>query len=258
MSNSPAQPDPARADRLAHYLLRNVNKAIREHAMLADGDRVLVAVSGGKDSLSLLDLLQRRQTTARERYTLLACHVRTDTNCGRAVSVEWLHAWCAERDIPLAIEDILIAEELAETPLSPCFRCARNRRKTLFETAVRLGCTHVAFGHHADDVAETTLMNLFYGARLEPMEAKITLFDGALTVIRPLVEVEERDLAPFVRASGYPIRGEPCPIGLQSRRAAIKRLLRELERDGSPVKRHIRSAAEQCRQRVAPPAGDWS
>ncbi|MHB1295692.1 MAG: tRNA lysidine(34) synthetase [Anaerolineae bacterium] len=252
MINPSVQADPARADRLAHYLLRSVNKAIREHAMLADGDCVLVAVSGGKDSLSLLDLLRRRQAFARERYELVACHVRTDTNCGRAVSTEWLQAWCAERRISLVLEDIAIAEELAETPLSPCFRCARNRRKMLFETAARLNCTRVAFGHHADDVAETTLMNLFYGARFEPMEPKIALFGGALTVIRPLVEVEERDLASFVRASGYPIVGEPCPIGLQSRRAAVKRLLRELERDGSPVKRHIRSAAEHCRRRATP------
>ncbi|MHB0858665.1 MAG: tRNA lysidine(34) synthetase [Anaerolineae bacterium] len=256
MITQPAQPDLTRADRLAHYLLRSINKAIREHEMLVDGDRVLVAVSGGKDSLSLLDLLQRRQAFARERYALVACHVRADMHCGQAVPSAWLQDWCAERSLPLAVESIAIAQELAGTPLSPCFRCAHNRRKALFETAARLGCSRVAFGHHADDIAETTLMNLFYGARFVPMEPKAVLFGDTLTAIRPLAYVEERDLLPFVRASGYPIEGDPCPIGLQSRRAAVKRLLGELERDGSEIKRHIRSAVEHCRQPSTDADGD--
>ena len=236
------EPNRERADRLAHYLMRSINKAHRRYSLFRDDDSILVAVSGGKDSLSLLDLLHRRLRFVRESYSLTAAHIRTDSHCGRAVPEDWLRQWCADRSIPLAIESIEIAQELATTHLSPCFRCAWNRRKALFSLADRLGCNALAFGHHADDVAQTTLMNLFYNGRIRPLEAKIRLFDGSLTVIRPLVFVEERDIVPYSRASGYPLVGEPCAAGEHSRRAAVSRVLRQLEREHPQIKRSISSA----------------
>jgi tRNA 2-thiocytidine biosynthesis protein TtcA len=236
--------DAAKADKLAFYLLKAVNKVNREQGLFADGDRILVAVSGGKDSLTCLDLLQRRQKRAKEHYALVAAHIRSDYYCGRAVPLAWLRAWCAERGIALAEDKIEIARELEETPLSRCFRCSWQRRKALFSLADRLGCNKMAFGHHADDIAETTLLNLFYNARLRRMEPKMALFAGRLIVIRPLSYVEERDILPFVRASGYPIAGEPCPDGQQSRRAVMKRILREIEGECRDAKRHLYRAME--------------
>jgi|YNPNPStandDraft_1061719.scaffolds.fasta_scaffold22732_4 tRNA 2-thiocytidine biosynthesis protein TtcA len=245
----PAPPaDPARADRLAHYLLKAVNKANFAYNLLQDGDSVLVAVSGGKDSLSLLDLLDRYRRIAPQRYTLKAGFVRYDRHCGRAAPEEWLQQWCADRGVPFFVEELAVQEELARTHLSPCFRCAWLRRKTLFLLAGRLGCNKLAFGHHADDIAETTLLNLFFAARLRPMEPRVVMFGGALTVIRPLALVEERDIVPFAQASGYPLAGEPCPQGLDSRRALVKRVLRELEGECHQVKRHIFRAAEHCQR----------
>ena len=245
MTNLAYNPDQARAVKLAYYLLKAVNKANRRYDLLADGDAILVAVSGGKDSMTLLDLLYRRRRVAREQYRLIAAHVRTDFHCGRSVPVEWLEGWCAARGIPLVVQDLMVAEELAATNLSKCFRCAWDRRKTLFQLADRLGCTKLAFGHHADDIAETTLMNLFYTATIRRMEPKMDLFKGRLTVIRPLAYVEERDIIPFVRASAFPIQGEPCPEGLSSRRAVVKRMLRELESECHDVKRHVYRAVDR-------------
>jgi len=242
--NSQHKSDSDRADKLAYYLLKSVNKANREHRMLEDGDVILVAVSGGKDSMTLLDLLYRRQRAARDHYTIVAGRVRTDFYGGPAVPERWLSKWCDARSIRLVFDEIQIAQELVHTRASKCFRCAWQRRKALFQMADRLGCNKVAFGHNADDIAVTTLMNLFYNARFRGMGPKVTLFDGRLVVIRPLAYIEERDIVPFVRASGFPIQGEPCPEGLKSRRATVERLLNEIESECHHVKRHIYRACE--------------
>jgi len=242
-------PDPTRADRLAYYLLKSVNKASRDYGLLETGDRILVAVSGGKDSMSLLDLLARRRRSSREHYTLVAGLIRTDRHCGRAVPHDWLDGWCAERGISLAVDDIQIADEIASGDASPCFRCSWNRRKALFLMADRFGCNKLAFGHTADDMAETTLMNLFYGARFHGMEPKVRFFGGRLVVIRPLAYIEERDITPFVSASGFPIEGIPCPEAARSKRAVMKALLRDLESNCHDVKRHILRAVERCEGR---------
>jgi tRNA 2-thiocytidine biosynthesis protein TtcA len=248
MSEIQGQPDQARADKLAYYLLKAVNKASYEYRLLATGDRVLAAVSGGKDSMTMLDLLWRRRQVAREHYDLVVGHVQSDSACGRAVPRGWLEAWCQARQLPLYVEEVAMAEDLATTNLSKCFRCARLRRKALFLLAERTGCSKLAFGHHADDVAETTLMNLIYNGRLARMEPKMSLFGGRLVIIRPLVFVEERDIVPFVRASAYPIAGEPCPEGVDSQRAFIKNILGQLESQSHDVKRHIYRAVERVQR----------
>ena len=237
--------DPERAERQAFYLLKGLNKANRRYRLLADGDRILVAVSGGKDSLTALDLLRRRLRVSREHYRLIAAHIRSDFHCGQAAPVEWLREQCAAWHIQLVEDEMAVAQELAETDQSPCFRCAWNRRRALFNLAQQWDCNKLAFGHHADDIAETTLMNLFYSARFHRMEPRMTLFSGRLVVIRPLALIEERDVADYARANGFPITGAPCPEGLDSRRALIKRILRELERDNHKVKRSIFSAIER-------------
>ncbi len=242
--NEQMKGNPKRADKLAYYLLKSVNKADRRFHMFDDDDTILVAVSGGKDSLSLLDLLRRRRRTARESYTLVAGHVRTDAQCGAAVQEAWLEDWCEAHAIPLVTEEIEIAEELEEIDGTKCFRCAWNRRKALFEMADQLGCNKLAFGHHADDIVETTLMNLFYSGRIERMEPRVSFFEGTLIVIRPLAFVEQRDIIPFVKASGFPIEGERCPESYKSKRYSVRKVLRQLEQENNYIKRNIYNAVE--------------
>lgn len=233
---------------MAHYLLRSINKAQRYYRLFDDGDRVLVAVSGGKDSLSLLDLLYRRRASGPEQLTLVAGCIRTDFHCGRAVPDEWLADWCAEREIPFMVEKVAVAERVTSSAHNRCFWCAWARRKALFELAERFGCVKLALGHHADDVAETTLMNLFYNGRVDTMQARSVLFDGALTVVRPMALVEERDITAFARASGYPLEGTVCPEGARSRRAFVKGILHEAESQHHGVKRSMHSALRKFEQ----------
>lgn len=214
-------------DRLAYWLLKDVNRAIRDFAMIADGDRVAVAVSGGKDSLSLLRLLDYRRRSAAERYTLAAVHVVGDAR-GPDIEahrplLEWLEASGVEH---LVVPLYLPAEE--PLPLG-CQRCTWNRRRTLFEAAQRLGCNVVAFGHHADDLAQTTLLNLVSSGRVETMAPRRDYFGGALRLIRPLCYVAEADLRCFARACGFPPPPPECPQAALSRRRLAAELLRQAE-----------------------------
>lgn len=229
------------ADKLAYYLLKKVNKAIRDYQMIKDGDRVAVAVSGGGDSLSLLRLLQVRQRSVPERYELIAVHVLDD-----GVRDANLEAWFQAAGVETAFESMNVSPD-EPRPL-PCFRCTWYRRKALFLAADRLGCNKVAFGHHADDVAETTLLNLFYHGRLETMEPRVEFFGGRFTVIRPLIYVPKKELTRFAQASDFPAPPSPCPNSRTSKRARMAELLREIERDNPRVKTFLWRAVQRYKK----------
>jgi len=237
------------SDKLAYWLLKRVNAAIREHGLIANGDRVAVAVSGGKDSLSLLRLLRVRQREAQERCEVVAVHVipASDAPCGTGGDTSVLEAWFRGEGVEYAFVSM---EEASGQPdrdgQSPCFHCAWRRRKALFLAAERLGCNKVAFGHHADDVAQTTLLNLFYQARLETMLPRVEFFGGKLTVIRPLAYVPEKELVRFAAACGFPPAPAPCQNVDASRRALMAQILRAVEKTYPKVKVNLWRAVERA------------
>lgn len=222
---------PARGDdpaRLAHFILRDVKRAVHDFAMLLDGDRVAVAVSGGKDSLALLALLQEFRRSAGIAYTLAAIHVRGDAT-GVIAAHAPLEAWLAAQDTPYRI----VEPELSETEQTPlgCNRCTWLRRKALFAAAAELGCNVLAFAHHADDAAQTALLNLLYGGSPRGLAPVAAYFDGRFRLIRPLLYTPEAELRRFARASGFPPPPPLCPQAGNSRRARIAEMLRLLGRD---------------------------
>lgn len=218
-------PDP---DRLAHFILRDVKAAAREFAMLRAGDRVAVAVSGGKDSLALLALLRRLQQDWPARFELAAVHVRGDAT-GIAAPHEPLEGWLAAQGLPYRVVLPELGED--EEPPSDCQRCAWLRRKAIFAAADTLGCNVVAYGHHADDAAQTTLLNFLYGGNVYGLAPAADYFDGRFRLIRPLIYVAEAELARFARASDFPPPPPRCPRAAESRRSTAADMLRLLGRD---------------------------
>jgi tRNA 2-thiocytidine biosynthesis protein TtcA len=231
------------ADKQAFYLLKKVNKAIRAYQLIQDGDRIAVAVSGGKDSLSLLRLLQVRQGSAREHVELTALHVRRAPPSGGEGDFPALETWLQGSGVEYHILDMEVDAEEPQ-PLG-CFRCAWYRRKALFQAAHRLGCNKLALGHHADDVACTTLLNLFYHGRLETMAPRRHFFEGALVVIRPLYLVPEKELVRFAGACGFPVTTGCCPEGSDARRENMRALLRAVEKDMPRAKINLLRAVQR-------------
>lgn len=225
MSDASVRPTP---ERLAYFLLKSVNEAVREFDMLRAGDRVAVAVSGGKDSLTLLRLLQTHRLSFEKRYTVAAIHVRGDAT-GVTAPHAPLEEWLAGQGVPLRmVEPEARADEAL--PLS-CQRCTWLRRKALFEAADALDCNVIAYAHHADDAAQTTLLNLLYGGNLRTLQPVADYFGGRFRLIRPLIYTPESELARFARACNFPPPPPACPRAGVSRRKVIADMLKLLGRD---------------------------
>jgi tRNA 2-thiocytidine biosynthesis protein TtcA len=229
-------------DRIASYLLREVVRAVGEFNLIAEGDRVAVAVSGGKDSRALLQLLLRYRQKVPYRYELVALHV-IGTPAGLPDLQPDLEPWFQELNVEYRFSLLELAPE-EPLPLD-CFRCSWNRRKVLFTAAAELGCNKLAFGHNADDAAATTLLNLMFNGRVETMVPRVEFFDGTVTVIRPLIYLPEKELARYGRALGFP---EPpaCPQGLTSRRAQIRAFLHQFGRDEGHIRVNVWRAARRA------------
>ena len=225
------------------YMLREVTRACKEFDLIAAGDRVAVAVSGGKDSCALLELLlSYRETRARYHFQLIALHV-TGTAAGFPDLSAELETWFQT----LGVEYHFIPLELPPQEPLPldCFRCSWNRRKALFIAASGLHCNKLAFGHNADDAAATVLLNLMFNRRLETMAPRVTFFDGIGTVIRPLIYIPEKELARYGNAAGYP-ELPPCPQGLTSRRAQVKAMLHQFGQAQEQIRVNLWRAARMA------------
>jgi tRNA 2-thiocytidine biosynthesis protein TtcA len=228
LSSQGNAPSSAAADRQAFFILKKLSAAVRKFDMIREGDRIAVAVSGGKDSLGLLRLLQVYRRSAGVRFELAAMHV-----LGDATGVIALHpplgAWLAEQEVPQRI--VLPALAADDEPPLTCQRCTWLRRKALFQAADALGCNVVAFAHHADDAAQTTLLNLLYGGAVRTLAPCADYFEGRFRLIRPLIYVPETDLTRFARASGFPPAPPACPRSDNSRRRRVAEMLKLLGRD---------------------------
>lgn len=212
--------------KLTKKIEEQILKAVNDYNIIDEGDKILVAVSGGKDSLTLLHFLKKLQNKIERKYDLFAVNVKTDSHCGESVREKALTDIFNSLEIDYRFVDIKILDENGETN---CFWCSWNRRKVLFELAAELGCKKIALGHHQDDIIETLLMNMFYHSEISTMIPKLDMFKGEIAMIRPLCYVKEADLIDFSSLSNFSVQFYQCPFGIDSRRKKVKRLLAKVE-----------------------------
>ncbi len=224
-------PMSATKRKLAAQIRGLVGKAIEDYAMIGEGDRVMVCLSGGKDSYTLLDMLLSLQRSAPVNFSLVAVNLdQKQPGFPAHVLPDYLTALGVDFHV-IEQDTYSVVKRLVPEGRTTCSLCSRMRRGALYRYAAENGITRIALGHHRDDLIETLFLNLFHGGRLKAMAPKLRSEDGRHIVIRPLAYVPERDIARYADARGFPII--PCDLcGSQQnlQRVQVKNMLAEWER----------------------------
>lgn len=229
-----------RTTRLHKKLRSMMEKVIREYGMIEDGDRVLVGVSGGPDSLTLLNLMLGRQAYAEEKYELIVGHIdlgfrQEEPTNRRRLDSHFESLGIDYHVVPTNISDHALAPDARK---NPCFICSVHRRRKIYELAHRNGCNKIAYGHHKDDIVETLLINILFGRKIEAMHPVQEVFKGKMHIIRPLAYAEEELLKKFAREQDLPDLPRLCPADGATRRQKVKEIIATLQ--GEEPKSNIR------------------
>lgn len=234
-------------EKIEKRLQQRLGKGISDFGLIEDGDHILVCLSGGKDSYTLLDLLLKLRTRAPVSFELTAFHL-DQKQPGYPAGI--MEDYLSTLDIPYLVleEDTysIVVDKLDEGA-TPCSLCSRLRRGIIYTVAEERGCNKIALGHHRDDSIETLLLNLFHSGQLQGMPGKYRTDDGRFEVIRPLLYCAEEDIAKYAALVGFPII--PCNLcgSIEGRRGFIKDLIVELEKTIPHIRHSMLAAMSNVR-----------
>jgi tRNA 2-thiocytidine biosynthesis protein TtcA len=247
----PSVLDDLKSDPLWRRLRHEVGKAVGDFGLIADGDRIAVAVSGGKDSYTLLLMLEELRRRAPVTFELVAINIDSGYPGYQTGVIEGFLRDNGFSYSMVPTEHYAIIQEKRRPGSSYCSICARLKRGSLYEAAQRLGCNKLALGHHMDDFIETLLLNQFFVGSLKAMSPSMLADNGVITVIRPLVYVQERDIIEFSHQAQLPVVCCRCPVcgSADLQRKRMKHLLTELQKDIPHVKNSLLKALSNVHPR---------
>lgn len=214
-------------EKVIRRIEKRLCKGMAEYGLIEDGDKILIGLSGGKDSLALVELLSKRARVFKPRFSVVAAHI-VMRNIPYQSDVEYLRSFAASFDIPFVVYETEF-DASTDNRKSPCFLCSWNRRKALFTIAQEHGCNKIALGHHMDDILETLLMNITFQGAFGTMPPYLKMDKFDMSIIRPLCLVHEADLLELARIREYRKQIKNCPYETHSHRSDMKNILKQLE-----------------------------
>lgn len=236
--------------KLRKRIVKRFHKGCEEYGLLEDGDHILIGLSGGKDSLALVELLGEQAKVFVPRIRVTAVHVSVE-NIGYKSDMDYLRSFCAQHGVEL-IHHVTRFDETTDYRKTHCFLCSWYRRKALFEVAKEIGCNKIALGHHKDDIVETLLMNLIFQGAFGTIAPKLQMDKFDMQMIRPLCLLEEKDLARYAELTGYRKQQKQCPYEHESHRADVKQLVTQLEAMNPNVRDSIWGAMHNVQEGYLP------
>ena len=236
---------------LLRRIERRFSKGVVSYGLIAEGDRILIGLSGGKDSLALVELLARRARIHKPRISVIAVHV-VMKNIPYQSDVEYLRTFCESRGVPFVLYETEF-DASTDTRKSPCFLCSWNRRKALFTVAKEHACTKIALGHHMDDILETLLMNITFQGAFGSMPPLLEMKKFDMTIIRPLCLVHEADLAELSRLHEYRKQVKNCPYEHESHRTSMRGILQQLEAMNPEARYSLWGSMSNVQEELLPP-----
>lgn len=225
-------------------------KGIVDYRLIDDNDHILIGLSGGKDSVALVQLLGERMKIFVPKIKVTAAHISVE-NIAYQSDLDYLRKHCEQYNIPF-VHKITSFEKKDDSTKSTCFLCSWHRRKALFDLASDLGCNKLALGHHLDDIVETFLLNLVYQGATSSMPAKLKLDKFNMTIIRPLCLLTEIEMKELERIGDYQRQIKNCPYEKDSSRRDAKKLISELEKWNPDVRQSLWAAMQNIKADYLP------
>ncbi len=215
-----------------------IDKAIKKHSLIENGDRILIGVSGGVDSLVLLENLAHKRKHYNIDFKLSAVHINVE-NIPYSVNKEYLENFCSEFDVELIFFEKAIDIDETQITTNPCFICSWNRRKLLFNYAKENNFNKLALGHHKDDAIETFMMNLVYHGSISSLPAKLKMFDGRMHLIRPMIYLTKEQILAYSEVREYKPQLKTCSFDEQTSRRKMETIINEMKKFNPNVKDNI-------------------